>query len=109
MSDDDKRFDTGKFRRVIHEEIGGALDNAAMKLEAIRTTAIMADLVEMTQRVRSYEAVLAEVAMLLERARGVVLAAIDERKDDQVLADIAVLLERIAGVLKSLGVGNEQQ
>lgn len=106
---DDRNFDTGKFKRVVYEGIGDALDQAAMKLEAIRVNALMADLMEMTHRVRSYESALVQVIILLERARGMVLRAIDERGDDQVLAEVAALLERVANVARALGVGNEQQ
>ena len=108
MSDennDDRNFDTGKFRRVVRDEFGELLDNAAMKLEAIRVNALMADLMEMTQRVRSYEVALVQIVDFLERARDVVLVAIDERGDDQVLAEVAVLLEKVANVARALRGG----
>lgn len=94
--------DTGEFRRLIHTEIGEAINNAAMRLEAIRVNALMADLREMTYRVQSYQAVLADIVELLQRGRAIVDSAIEERGDDQILAEVALLMESVQNLARGL-------
>ena len=70
---DEKGLDTGKFRRIVHSEVSDAMDNAAMRLEAVRVTALMADMEAMM--------VIAVVKELLDEAVKTIAAVVEEEED----------------------------